>query len=122
MKIYKCEFCGRMVEVIKDSTSELVCCGHPMKEMIPGTVDASVEKHVPVVEIDGKTITVTVGALKHPMEEEHHIEWIAIETKEGSQRKMLEPGDEPKAVFVLSDTDEFISATESCNIHGLWKA
>lgn len=121
-KIFKCGTCGKTVEVLKDSPSQLVCCGQPMNEMIPGTVEASAEKHIPVVEIDGSTITVTVGSVLHPMEESHHIEWIAIETKEGTQRKFLKPGDEPKAVFALSETDEFISATESCNLHGLWKA
>ncbi len=121
-KIFKSGECGKMVEVIKDSPNPLVCCGQPMTEMIPGTVEASSEKHLPVVEIDGNIVTVTVGSLIHPMEESHHIEWISIETKEGTQRKMLKPGEEPKAVFALTDTDEFISATESCNLHGLWKA
>lgn len=121
-KIFKCAICGKIVEVIKDSQSQLVCCGQPMKEVIPGTIDASAEKHVPVVQREGNKITVTVGTLTHPMEEVHYIEWIAIQTKEGTQRKFLKPGEEPKAVFVLSDTDEFVSATENCNLHGLWKA
>ncbi len=121
-KIFKSKECGKMVEIIKDSSNPLVCCGQPMVEMVPGTVEASSEKHLPVVQIDGNIVTVTVGSLIHPMEEVHHIEWISIETKEGSQRKMLKPGEEPKAVFALTDTDEFISATESCNLHGLWKA
>lgn len=121
-KIFKSKECGKMVEIIKDSSNPLVCCGQPMIEMVPGTVEASSEKHLPVVQIDGNIVTVTVGSLIHPMEEAHHIEWISIETKEGNQRKMLKPGEEPKAVFALTDTDEFISATESCNLHGLWKA
>lgn len=120
-KIFKCGTCGKMAEVLRDSDSPLVCCGKPMTEMVPGTTDGAVEKHVPVVEIDGKTVVVKVGSVTHPMEEAHHIEWISIETKEGSQRKWLKPGDKPEAVFVLSDSDEFVSALESCNLHGLWK-
>lgn len=120
-KIYKCDLCGRIVEIIKDSGSQLVCCGQPMKELIPGAVDAAVEKHVPVVEISGKVITVKVGEVLHPMTPEHFIEWITITTKEGTQRKTLSPGDEPSAVFVLSDTDEFVAAYAYCNLHGLWK-
>ncbi len=121
-KFFKCEICGKIVEVIKDTPGQLVCCGKPMTELIPGTTDGAVEKHVPVVEIEGNTVTVKIGSVQHPMEDVHYIEWIAIETKEGSQRKILKPGDEPKAVFVLSDTDEFVSAKEYCNLHGLWKA
>lgn len=98
-----------------------MCCGSPMKELIPGTVDAAVEKHVPVVTIDGNTVTVVVGGVAHPMLEEHYIEWIAIQTKEGCQMKELHPGDEPKAVFALAPGDELVAAYEHCNIHGLWK-
>lgn len=121
-KIFKCETDGKVIEVIKDGEGELICDGKPMTEVLPGTVDASSEKHVPVIEKDGNKVTVTIGTLIHPMEESHHIEWIAIETKEGNQRKFLKPGDEPKAVFMLSDTDEIVAATEFCNLHGLWKA
>ncbi|MFV0466512.1 MAG: desulfoferrodoxin family protein [Lachnospiraceae bacterium] len=122
MTYYKCELCGRMVEIVKDSQSTLVCCGQPMKELIPGTTDAATEKHVPVVEVDGSTVTVKVGEVAHPMLEEHHIEFISIETKEGVQRKALSPGEEPVAVFVLTDSDELIAAYEHCNLHGLWKS
>lgn len=119
-KFYKCQLCGKIVEVVKDSASPLVCCGQQMQELIPGTTDAAVEKHVPVVEINGNIVTVKVGEVEHPMVEEHYIEWIVINSEEGYQRKMLKPGDAPTATFVLTDTDKFVSALAYCNLHGLW--
>jgi superoxide reductase len=92
-----------------------------MTEIVPGSIDAAVEKHVPVVEIvDGKVI-VTVGEVAHPMAPEHYIEWIAISTDRGNQRKMLEPGDEPKACFALCEGEKVESVYAYCNLHSLWK-
>ena len=92
-----------------------------MTELVPGTVDASLEKHVPAVKVEGNTVSVQIGEVKHPMLDEHHIEWVAIETKKGSQRKTLKPGDEPVVTFILAEGDELIATYEYCNIHGLWK-
>lgn len=121
LKFYQCQTCGKIIMMIKDTGVPTVCCGQPMKELIPGTVDAAVEKHIPAVTIEGDKVTVVIGEVIHPMLEEHHIEWIAIQTKEGCQMKELHPGDEPKAVFMLAPGDEVIAAYEHCNIHGLWK-
>ena len=99
-----------------------MCCGQKMEEMIPGTTDAAQEKHVPVIAVEGNKVTVSVGEVEHPALEEHYIQWISIETKEGNQRKVLKPGEAPKAVFALSEGDELIAAYEYCNLHGLWKA
>ena len=93
-----------------------------MQELIPNTTDAAGEKHVPVISIDGQTVTITVGSVLHPMLDVHYIEWIMLETREGRQRKALKPGDEPKAVFALVPGDEVVAAYEYCNLHGLWKA
>ena len=93
-----------------------------MQEIIPGTTDAAQEKHVPVIQKEGNKVTVTVGEVEHPMLEEHYIQWISIETKEGNQRKILKPGEAPTAVFMLTESDELIAAYEYCNLHGLWKA
>ena len=82
----------------------------------------SAGKHVPVIRQDGRKVTVTVGEVEHPMLEEHYIQWISIETKEGNQRKILKPGEAPKAEFMLTENDELIAAYEYCNLHGLWKA
>ena len=122
MKFYKCDICGNMVDVVKASGVPMMCCGQKMTELVPGTTDASVEKHVPVIKIDGNKVNVFVGSAEHPMAEEHFIEWIVLETKQGSQRKALKPGAAPSADFVLADGDDVVAAYEYCNLHGLWKA
>lgn len=122
MKFFVCEHCGNIIAYVKDSGVPVMCCGQKMKEIIPGTVEASTEKHIPVVSVEGNVVKVTVGAVEHPMAEEHFIEWIAVHTKQGNQRKTLKPGEKPAAQFALVDGDEFISAYAYCNLHGLWKA
>lgn len=121
MKFFKCEVCGNMVELIKASGAPMSCCGQNMTELIPGTVDASLEKHVPVYTVEGNLVDVNVGSVDHPMIPEHYIEWVAIETKFGFQRKNLNPGEAPHAVFALVDGDEVVTVYEYCNLHGLWK-
>ena len=121
MKFYKCAHCGKIIAVIKETGVPVKCCGENMTEIIPGSVDAAVEKHVPVISVEGNTVKVRVGSVDHPMAEEHYIEWIALRTKSGNQRKALKPGDAPEAVFALVDGDEVIEAFAFCNLHGLWK-
>ena len=122
MKFYQCSHCKNIITYVDSKGVPVMCCGEKMQELVPGTVDAALEKHVPVVEKDGNKVTVSVGAVTHPMLEEHYIVFIAIETKQGSQIKYLKPGEEPKAVFAIADGDEFVAAYEYCNLHGLWKA
>ena len=122
MKFYLCKKCKKMVEMIKGSPCPTMCCGEAMEELTPNTTDAAQEKHVPVVAVDGNTVCVTVGSVEHPMLEEHFITFIALETKQGVQRKALTPGGKPSAVFVLAQGDEPAAAYEYCNLHGLWKA
>jgi len=110
-----------MVELLKEGTCPIMCCGKPMTELTANTTDAATEKHVPVVTVEGNKVTVTVGEVTHPMLENHYIEWIFLETKNGVLRKNLKPGDEPKAEFLLADGDECVAAYEHCNLHGLWK-
>ena len=122
MKFYVCEHCGNIVEAVKESGVPVVCCGQPMKELVPGEVDAAVEKHVPVVTVEGNVVKVEVGEVEHPMLEEHYIGFVAIETKNGAvQKKYLKPGEKPVAEFVLAEGDELVAAYEYCNLHGLWK-
>ena len=118
MKFYVCKNCGNIIEFAKASGVPVMCCGEKMTELVPGTSDGALEKHVPVVTIDGNKVLVNVGAVAHPMVEEHYIQWIVIETKKGCQKDT----DEPKAEFILTEDDEFIAAYEYCNLHGLWKA
>lgn len=122
MKFYVCETCGQMVAIVDKKACPIMCCGKPMKEIIPGTTDASLEKHVPVITVDGNKVTVDVGSVAHPMLAEHYIEWIALKTAQGNQRKRLEPGQEPKACFAICEGDEVEAAYAYCNLHGLWKA
>ncbi len=121
-KYYKCSVCGKIIAVVKDTPVPVMCCGKKMEEIIPGTVDAAVEKHVPVYKQDGDKIYVTVGEVEHPMLEEHYIEWIAVQTDAGVYRKSLKPGDEPKACFALCCGEKLEAVYAYCNLHGLWKA
>ena len=122
MKFYRCKHCGQIVAIVKKTGVPLVCCGEKMEELVPGTVDASLEKHVPVVEVKGNLVEVSVGSVSHPMIPEHFIEWVSIQTKFGNQRKQLKPNEEPKVVFPLLDGDEVLAVYAYCNLHGLWKA
>jgi superoxide reductase len=122
MKYYICEHCGNIIEYVKDSGVPIMCCGQKMTEIVPGTSDGAVEKHVPVVTVSGNEILVQVGSVEHPMVEEHYIEWIVIQTEKGSQKVRLSAGDEPKAKFLLVDNDRLVSAYAYCNLHGLWKS
>lgn len=121
MKFYICETCGKITTMVNEKEIPTMCCGKAMVEMVPGTSDGATEKHVPVVKQDGRKVMVDVGEAAHPMQEAHFIGWIAIETKEGFQIKKLSPDQEPKAEFVLSESDELVAAYEYCNLHGLWK-
>ncbi len=121
-KFYVCEHCGNIITKVHDSKVPVMCCGQKMTEMIPGTTDAAVEKHVPVYEVEGNIVNVKVGSVDHPMVPEHYIQWIVLETKEGCQIKYLEPETPPVASFSLTDGDEVVSVLEYCNLHGLWQA
>ena len=121
MKLYRCEICGNVISHVKSSGVPVMCCGKKMEEIIPGTSDGASEKHVPIIsKKDGKVI-VEVGSVKHPMLDEHYIEWIVLETTDGIYRKNLNPGDEPRAEFVLNNGEQVVAAYEYCNIHGLWE-
>jgi len=122
MKFYVCAHCGNIIAYAHESGVPVVCCGEKMKELVPNTVDAAKEKHVPVISVSGNTVSVAVGSVAHPMAAEHFIEWIALETVQGNQRKVLKPGDKPEAVFALAEGDSVVAAYAYCNLHGLWKA
>ena len=121
-KYYICETCGNLVVMVKSAGVPLMCCGKPMKELVPGSVDAAQEKHVPVWEVKDGKVCVQVGSVEHPMLPEHYIEWISLQTAQGYQRKMLNPGDAPKVEFALCAGDEVKAVYAYCNIHGLWRS
>jgi superoxide reductase len=119
LQIYKCEVCGNIVEVLHGGAGELVCCGEPMKLYEENTVDAAVEKHVPVKEKAEHGLKVKVGSVAHPMTEEHHIEWIEVVADGKAYREFLKPGDAPEATFCIEAKE--VVLREYCNLHGLWK-
>lgn len=121
-KYYVCEHCGNIITLVKDKGVPVMCCGQKMTELVPGTTDAAQEKHVPAYKVEGNKVEVQVGTVAHPMLPEHYIEWVALQTKQGVQRKALNPGDEPKACFALCDGDEVEAVYAFCNLHLLWKA
>jgi len=121
-KYFICEHCGNIISMVKDTGVPVMCCGQKMTELVPGTTDASQEKHVPVYKVEGGKVEVTVGAAEHPMTEEHFIEWVTLQTKQGSQRKVLKPGEAPKVTFALTEGDEVVAVYAYCNLHSLWKA
>jgi superoxide reductase len=119
LKFYKCAECGNVVELLSELYGELSCCGEPMSELVPNTVEASKEKHVPFAQsADGKII-VSVGSVLHPMEEKHYIEWILFDDGVNQKRVTLKPGDKPEAV---AEQTEKCVIYAYCNIHGLWKS
>lgn len=119
-EIYKCTHCGNIVEVVHGSGPVVVCCGEPMTKLVENTVDASKEKHVPVIERQNGGILVKVGSVAHPMEEKHYIEMIQLIVDNKICTQYLKPGDKPEAFFPVSATK--VAVREYCNLHGLWKS
>lgn len=122
MKFYHCKRCGNIVQYIENQGPPIVCCGEKMEEMTVGTVDASREKHVPVVEATGSAVKVTIGSQPHPMVVEHYIGWVTLETTQGSQHKELDHTGAPEVTFALAEGDKPVAAYAYCNLHGLWKS
>ena len=120
-RFFVCEKCGNLVGVIHSSGVPMVCCGQKMTELVPKSTDTGVEKHLPVVTVEGNVVRVNVGSVTHPMSEEHHIGWIYLETERGGLRRVLAPTDAPVAVFTLDEGERPIAAYAYCNLHGLWK-
>lgn len=121
MSFYKCEHCGQIIALVKGTGVPIICCGQEMGQIVPNTTDAAGEKHVPVFTVEDGKVFVTIGEVEHPMFEEHYIEWIALKTKSGNQRKALKPGDAPKACFAICEGDEVEAVYAYCNIHSLWQ-
>ena len=118
MNFYQCKECGKIS--IYDKPLEHL--SDNKVELIPNTTDAAGEKHVPVIQVEGAKVTVTVGAVEHPMLEAHYITFVLLETSQGYQKKNLKPGEKPVAVFALAEGEKVVAAYEYCNLHGLWKA
>ncbi len=121
MKIYICERCGNIAEMVKDSGVTPVCCGQKMTHLVPGTVEAGREKHIPVIRREGDRVDVFVGAVAHPMSAEHSIEWVSLVTVGGTRRVYLQPGDAPTVSFAAVEQGP-VTVYAYCNLHGLWRA
>lgn len=119
-KFYICEHCGNIVGMVNDSGVNPVCCGKKMSKLEAGVVEASREKHLPVVSVDGNLVKVSVGSVEHPMSEEHSILWVYLETDKGGQRKCLDVNSSPVVTFALAD-EKPVAVYAYCNLHGLWK-
>lgn len=120
VKFFICTHCGNIVGLINDAGVPLMCCGQKMKPLVPGEIEASKEKHIPAVDIDGNTVKVSVGIDAHPMTEEHSIKWVYLLTDRGGHRKCLSAGEAPEVSFALID-EKPIAVYAYCNLHGLWK-
>ena len=121
MKFLKCKHCGNIITFLNDKGVIPICCGEKMEELAAGSVDASMEKHVPVYHKEGNKVVVEVGSVIHPMIEEHYIQWIILVTKSRTQIAYLKPNNSPKAEFLIDEEDEVLEVYEYCNLHGLWK-
>jgi len=117
-EVYKCSVCGNTTKVVHASGGTLVCCGQPMVLQQEKTADAGKEKHVPVVEKTAKGIIVKIGAVPHPMEEKHYIEWVEVRTGENVYIRGFKPNEKPEAEFPVTGTNVKVRAF--CNVHGLW--
>ena len=120
-RFYICEHCGNLIGLIHNAGVPIMCCGQKMTPLVPGTVEASAEKHIPVVTVEGNIVKVEVGSVYHPMVEDHSIQWVYLQTDKGGQRKCLEVGAAPVVTFALAD-EKPVAAYAYCNLHGLWKA
>ena len=118
-KFFICRHCGNLIGMVNDGGVPMSCCGEKMDALIPNSVDASTEKHVPVVSVEGDVVKVKVGEVAHPMQEEHYIQWVYLHTEKGGQRKALKPGEAPEVCFTLNG-DKALAVYEYCNLHGLW--
>jgi len=117
-EIYSCSKCGLILQTLTDGTST-DCCGDEMELLVGNTKDASLEKHLPVIEKIEGGFKVIVGSIPHPMEEAHYIQWIELNDGDTAQIKFMNPGQEPVAVF-KTDAQE-VSERKYFNLHGLWK-
>ncbi|MCQ2597182.1 MAG: desulfoferrodoxin [Treponema sp.] len=122
LQFFICKKCGKLLIIVNDTKVPTVCCGEKMSELEPGTTEGATEKHIPIIQMTGNKVVVTVGEFFHPMEKEHYIMWIVLMTDKGIQKKFLCPTDLPSAQFLLLDDESVIGAYAYCNIHKLWKS
>lgn len=121
LKFFECKTCGNIVAMVYESGVRVNCCGKEMAQLTANMNEGAHEKHIPVYTIEDNIVHVRIGSEDHPMSEEHYIEWIALQTTQGNQRKCLKPGDPPETCFCICDGDKVEAIYAYCNIHGLWR-
>lgn len=121
LKFFKCEMCGKVIEMLTEPTCPTMCCAKEMVRLVPNHSDGAKEKHLPVVKVDGNKVHVEVGSVLHPMTIEHSIEWIILQTNKGTYRKDLTPSSKPIADFILPEGEHVVRVYDYCNLHGLWE-
>ena len=120
-EVYKCLACGNIIEVLHGGDGKLTCCAKEMQCMKENTVEASTEKHIPVLTKIDDGYEIKVGAIEHPSEESHYIEWIDVILNDNRNlKKFINPGDSP--IIYIKPNAEIIEVKAYCNLHGLWKA
>lgn len=122
VRFFICNHCGNIIVMVRDCGVPVQCCSEKMQEIVPGTSEGAQEKHIPVYEVNGETVNVSVGETEHPMTSEHYIDWVCIETENGIQFKNLYPGMTPHTSFSISKGDKVKSVYAFCNQHNLWKS
>lgn len=120
LQIYKCGDCGNVVEIVHGGTCDPLCCDVPMERLMEQHEESGLEKHVPVIEQKGTSLNVKVGSIPHPMEPEHYIAWVEVNSDGETRRKFLKPGDIPEVEF--DSVVDGAAAREFCTVHGLWKS
>lgn len=120
LKFFKCKHCGNVVAKLVDKDVSIFCCGGEMEEIVANTTEASTEKHLPVVAIKDGLAEIKIGSVPHPMEKEHFINFIAVETDANCIISCLQPETKPEAKIYVGNS-KIISVYEYCNLHGLWK-
>lgn len=119
---FQCKEHGSIVTLLTGTQEQVLSCAGDKFHVMDSTMaEGAGEKHLPVVEKDGSTVTVKVGSVAHPMTEEHSIDWVYLETTNGGQFKKLSPSGQPEAVFALAPGEEAVAAYSYCNLHGFWK-
>lgn len=121
LRFYYCKHCGKVIVVVENTGTPTICCGDDMILLKPEKTDGAMEKHVPVVKIEGNRVTVSVGSVLHPMNPEHFIKWVLLQTDMGIQKKCLQPGEAPIAIFSILPEEKILNVYEYCSVHKLWK-
>jgi len=88
----------------------------------PGKWDKKVKSHLPMVKVEGSTVTVET---KHGMSEEHFIVRHTLVAKDGEVlgEKTFSPSDDDAiSVFELPAGKTALYATSFCNKHDMWVA